>query len=176
MKNIATKIASVILFTLFLSGCGGIPEGALRLTTQSLELRQMQQKEYSEITERQALVSAANVLQDIGYIIKESEPKLGFILAEKDRDATDGGQVAAAIFVALLTGQSSAIDSRQKIKVSVITRKRDNEKMIIRVSFQRVVWNTNNQVSRQETIKDKEIYKDFFAKLDKSIFLTKEGV
>ena len=175
MKNIFIKISSIALFALFLTGCGGIPEDALRLTTQSLELRQMQQKEYSSITERQALVSAANVLQDIGYIIKESEPELGFILAEKDRDATDQAQLAAAIFVAVLTGQSSAIDKQQKIKVSVITRKRNN-KMMIRVSFQRVVWNTHNQISRQETIKDNEVYKDFFNKLDKSIFLTREGV
>ena len=80
-----------------------------------------------------------------------------------------------AIFVAVLTGQSSAIDKQQKIKVSVITRKRNN-KMMIRVSFQRVVWNTHNQISRQETIKDNEVYKDFFNKLDKSIFLTREGV
>ena len=114
MKNTSVKIVGVIIFSMFLSSCGGIPEGALRLTTQSLELRQMQQKSYSKITETQALISAANVLQDIGYIIKESEPKLGFILAEKDRDATDQGQVAAAIFVALLTGQVSAIDKQQK--------------------------------------------------------------
>lgn len=176
MKNMFIKISGVVLIVLFLTGCGGIPEDALRLTTQSLELRQTQQKEYSSISERQALVSAANVLQDIGYIIKESEPDLGFILAEKDRDATDEAQLAAAIFVAVLTGQSSAIDKQQKIKVSVITRKRGDRKMMVRVSFQRVVWNTHNQISRQETIKDKEVYKDFFNKLDKSIFLTKEGI
>lgn len=176
MNKILLKVAGIIFSVAFLTGCGGIPEDALRLTTQSLELRQTQQKEYDNVTERQALVSAANVLQDIGYIIKESEPTLGFILAEKDRDATDDAQLAAAVFVALMTGQSSAIDKQQKIKVSVITRKREDNKMMIRVSFQRVVWNTNNQISRQETIKDKEIYKDFFNKLDKSIFLTKEGV
>ena len=165
MKNVFTKISGFILLVVFLSSCTGIPEDALRLTTQSLELRQMQQKEYSNITEEQALIASANVLQDIGYIIKESEPNLGWIMAEKDRSATDEAQLAAAVFVALLTGQSSAIDDRQKIKVSIITRKRNDNTMAIRASFQRIVWNTHNQISVQETIKEKEIYKDFFNKL-----------
>lgn len=176
MKNIFIKISGVVLFALLLTGCGGIPEDALRLTTQSLELRQMQQKEYSSITEEEALIAASNVLQDIGYIIKDSEPNLGWILADKDRDATDSGQLAGAIAMAILFGADVPVDSKQKIKASIITRKRDKNKMSIRVSFQRVVWDTRNRISRQETIKDKEIYKDFFNKLDKSIFLTKEGV
>lgn len=174
MKN-SFKVVIIGVLILILSSCGGIPEDALRLTSQSLDLRQMQQKEYSGVTEEQTLIASSNVLQDIGYIIKESEPELGMLLAEKDRTAVDEGQVAVAIFLAVMTGQSSAIDDRQKIRVSLITRSRNN-KMLVRVSFQRVVWNNRNQISRLETIKEKEIYKDFFNKLDKSIFLIKQGV
>lgn len=160
----------VILFSLFITSCGTIPKDALRLTQKNLELRQIQQKEYSDIKERQALIASANVLQDIGFIIKESEGDLGLLIAEKDRDATDGGQIALAILL------DTAIDKNQKIRVSLITRIRKNNSILVRASFQRIVWNTNNQISKMEYIKDKEIYRDFFTKLDKSIFLAKQGV
>lgn len=160
----------VILFSLFITSCGTIPKDALRLTQKNLELRQIQQKEYSDIKERQALIASANVLQDIGFIIKESEGDLGLLIAEKDRDATDGGQIALAILL------DTAIDKNQKIRVSLITRIRKNNSILVRASFQRIVWNTNNQISKMEYIKDKQIYRDFFTKLDKSIFLAKQGV
>lgn len=174
MKNLS-KIIIIGIFALILSSCGGIPKDALRLTNQSLELRQMQQKEYLEVTEEQALIASSNVLQDIGYIIKKSEPKLGMLLAEKDRTAFDKGQFVTAMFLAVMTGQSTAIDDRQKIRVSLVTRNRNN-KILVRVSFQRIVWNNRNQISKLETIKEKEVYKDFFNKLDKSIFLIKQGI
>lgn len=170
----------VILFSLFITSCGTIPKDALRLTQKNLELRQIQQKEYDNVTEKQALVASANVLQDIGFIIKESEADLGLLVAEKDRDATDSGQVVAAVVLAVLSGMSgtysdTAIDRNQKIRVSLITRIR-KKSILVRASFQRVVWNTKNEITKLEYIKDKKIYQDFFVKLDKSIFLAKEGI
>lgn len=166
----------VIIFSLFITSCGTIPKDALRLTQKNLELRQIQQKEYSDVKERQALIASANVLQDIGFIIKESEGDLGLLVAEKDRDATDGGQIALAILLAALGGGNIAIDENQKIRVSLITRIRKNNSILVRASFQRIVWNSNNQISKMEYIKDKQIYQDFFTKLDKSIFLAKQGI
>ncbi len=165
----------VILFSLFITSCGTIPKDALRLTQKNLELRQIQQKEYSNVKEKQALIASANVLQDIGFIIKESEGDLGLLIAEKDRDATDGGQVAMAILGALV-GVQTAIDTHQKIRVSLITRIRKNNSILVRASFQRIIWNSNNQISKMEYIKDKQIYQNFFNKLDKSIFLAKQGI
>lgn len=165
----------VILFSLFITSCGTVPKDALRLTQKNLKLRQIQQKEYSNVKERQALIASANVLQDIGFIIKESEGDLGLLVAEKDRDATDAGQLAIHI-LGVLAGVHTAIDTNQKIRVSLITRIRKNNSILVRASFQRIVWNSDNQISRMEYIKDKQVYQDFFNKLDKSIFLAKQGV
>tara|TARA_B100000767_G_C19718523_1_gene516123 strand:- start:449 stop:1009 length:561 start_codon:yes stop_codon:yes gene_type:complete len=185
--SLLKKILTLLLVSTLI-GCGAIPKDALRLTSLSLELRQMQQKEYANISEKQALIASANVLQDTGYIIKESDLELGLLLAEKDRTAFDAENQAAAIggtvLIAVLSGLSGSTqpvepiyaDKNQKIRVSIIFRVQEGNSVNVRVSFQRIVWNTANQVSRLETIRDPEIYQSFYTKLDKSIFLAKEDV
>lgn len=175
-----------ILFSLLIASCGTIPKDTLKLTQKSLELRQIQQKEYDDVTEKQALIASANVLQDIGFIIKESEGDLGLLVAEKDRDATDNVQVGLFIMHSILnilaasqgvqTSEPMAIDKDQKIRVSLITRIRKNNSILVRASFQRIIKNTNNVITKMEHIKDKQVYQDFFTKLDKSIFLAKQGI
>ena len=175
-----------VLLAFFVASCTTIPEDALRLTQKNLELRQIQQKEYNNVTEKQALIASANVLQDIGFIIKESEVDLGLLVAEKDRDATDALQTGLFVLHSIVnilvasqgaqTSQALAIDKDQKIRVSLITRIRKNNSILVRASFQRVVRNTDNIVTKMEYIKDKQVYQDFFTKLDKSIFLAKEEI
>jgi hypothetical protein len=168
------NLYAVILLSLFIASCGTIPKDALRLTQKNLELRQIQQKEYSNVKERQALIASANVLQDIGFIIKESEGDLGLLIAEKDRDATNTGQVIMAVLF------GTPMNTHQKIRVSLITRIKNNNSILVRVSFQRIVFSDTQYAkgvpTTMEYIKDKKIYQDFYTKLDKSIFLAKEGI
>lgn len=173
-----SKLYVVMLFSLFITSCGTIPKDALRLTQKNLELRQIQQKEYSDITEKQALIASANILQDIGFIIKESEQDLGLLVAEKDRDATNTGEnYTAAFLIAALGGNiNEVLQKNQKIRVSLITRIINKNSIKIRVTFQRIVTNQLDKVFILEFIKDKEVYRDFFTKLNKSIFLTKQGI
>lgn len=42
---------------------------------------------------------------------------------------------------------------------------------VVRVTFQRVIYNSQGNISRAEQIKDTEIYQAFYEKLSKSIFL-----
>jgi hypothetical protein len=113
------------------------------------------------------------VLQDLGFNLDESETKLGLVVASKDRDATEAGQVVGAILIAVLIGASVPIDKRQKIRASLVTRPigESGDKTAVRVTFQRVVWNTAGQISKSEALTEPELYQEFFSKLSKSVFL-----
>ena len=120
----------------------------------------------------------------MGFTLTEVEKKLGLIVASKERDATVPGQIAMAAFIDILgaTGGSSSnamqtVDAVQTILVSCVTKRNlEGNKVAVRVTFQRVVFNRMNQVSRLETIKDPDIYEGFFDKLSKSIFLEADKI
>lgn len=161
--------------SLALAGCQTtVPKDALKLTPESLEKRTLQTRKYEGISEHDILAASAGVIQDLGFNIDESETKLGVIVGSKERDATEAGQVAAAIFIAILGGGSVAIDKNQKLRISLVVRPTSEEKddkHLVRVTFQRIVWNTQNQVTRIEGLDEPEMYQEFFAGLSKAVFL-----
>jgi hypothetical protein len=159
------------------SGCATIPKDALVLSPDSLERRQLQTRRLDGIGEKELLSAAAGVLQDLGFNIDESETKLGVIVASKDRSAVTKGQVFGAILLALF-GANSEIDKTQKIRASLVTRPAISSdgailpnSNFLRITIQRIVRNTADQVTRIESIEEPEIYQEFFEKLSKSVFL-----
>ncbi len=171
------RVINCALVISLLIGCASVPKDAFKVTESSLNMRVMQSRVFETNDEVGLLSAGIGVLQDLGYSIDETEKDVGVVTASKTVDATSGGQVAAAIFVALLGGGNMAIDKEQKIRVSLITKpSREEGKFLARITFQRIVWNTNGQIARVETIDDPEVYKEFFAKLSKSVFLEAHSI
>lgn len=178
------KFPLVGLLCVFISGCATMPKGFLKMSEKSLENRQLQMRQYETKDEGKILSAVTGVLQDLGFTLDDSEKAIGFIAASKQADATDGGQIAAALAVdvaaALLgasTGCTAQCDKAQKVKASVITQpSQDGNKIVVRVTFQRIVWNMNNQVSKIETIIEPAIYQKFYESLSKAIFLEAEKI
>lgn len=166
--------ALVVLLAFFLAGCQTtIPKEALELSPQSLQMRQLQTRYFDTNSEQTILVSSAGLLQDLGFNIDESETELGYILGTKERDATSAAQITGAVIVALLGGGAMPIDKTQKMRACVVTHPygENKEQMAVRVTFQRIVWNTQGQVTTRECIEDPEVYQEFFSKLSKAVFL-----
>lgn len=171
-RGIFIIISVVVVFAL--AGCQTLPKDALQLAPESLEKRSLQTRKYEGITEADILAASAGVIQDLGFNIDESETKLGVIVGSKERDATEAGQVAAAVLVALLGGGVMAIDKNQKLRVSLVVRpthEGDDKKHFVRVTFQRMVWNTQGQITRIEGLDQPEMYQEFFDSLSKAVFL-----
>ena len=157
-----------------ITGCVGNPVEAFKLSATNLQDRQLQSRVYRGIKEENILAASAAVFQDMGYTLSESETRLGVITATKDADATDGGQIALAFLAALFGGGQAAIDDKQKFTTTIVVLPRgDSGAHTVRMTMQRVVWNTHGHVSKLETIKSEEVYKTFFEKLSKAVFLEK---
>ncbi len=173
MNKLVTIFA--VSTSLFLAGCAtsGIPKDALKAEYVTTEQRSLQTRSFDTLDEQHMLQASAAVLQDLGFTIDESETDLGLIVGSKERDATETGQVAGAIVMAVLFGAESQIDKTQKIRVSVVTKKStsDESKMSVRVTFQRMIWNNRGVLWKLETIADPAIYQEFYSKLSKSVFL-----
>lgn len=194
-------IVSLCVLSL-LAGCATqIPTEALQFQPDTLANRQLQSRKYDIKSEKELLTASNNVLQDMGFNLDESNMPLGVIVASKNRDATDSGQIAGAILMAALFRVQTNYDKDQKIRASLVTKPAATNNPIqvdvttktgkqvkfsqpveapsgyvVRVTFQRLVWNQKGVLSKIEGINDPEIYQEFFDKLSKSIFLQAQNV
>ncbi|MDH3588513.1 MAG: hypothetical protein OEQ74_03845 [Gammaproteobacteria bacterium] len=174
------SLGYLIVFTIGLGGCATAPTlDASELTVDTLERRQLQTRRFDGISENQILAASAGVLQDLGFNLDESETKLGIIVASKQRTAREPTQIATSILLRLFLGIDTEVDDRQRIRVALVSRpagETDTESFQVRVTFQRVVWKTNGDVSRTEAIDEPELYQQFFEQLSKSVFLEAQQI
>ncbi|CAK0754472.1 Lipoprotein [Azospirillaceae bacterium] len=166
----------VVTFGLLAACHASIPPEALQLSNESLQTRQLQSRRFDTTDERKLLIASSNLLQDLGFSLDESETKLGLVVGSKDRDATEAGQVAGAIIMAVVLGARMPVDTKQKIRASVVTHPAGKSETVVRVTFQRIVWNDHNQVSKIEGLTDVSMYQQFFDKLSQSVFLTANNI
>ncbi len=122
------------------------------------------------------LIEATQTLQDLGYTMVESSSSLGVLVGEKSRDATETGQVAAAIALTVAGAFLGVAvvpqwDQSQRIRITVVTdASPGGVKTPLRVVFDRVI--TNNQgISRYERLSDPALSAEFFERLGRGMTL-----
>ncbi len=169
-------------------GCVAPPPIDLFVSTpQLLKQRQLETRRYDEIMDIELIPACANVLQDLGFNLENSETKLGVITASKERDASNAGAIAGAVLVAVITGLAGApviipTSKDQTIRVSLVVRPvldSNGEKLayshFVRINFQRIVRRTNNSI-HYETLTDPELYINFYEKVSKSVFIEAQKI
>lgn len=176
----------VVLLTgaLFTACTTTVPKDALRLPPESLQDRQLQTRRFDGIPEADMLAACAGILQDLGFAIDESETELGVIVASKERSAVEPSEVTAAWLTSLLSAMFGSANEpvyskRQVIRVALVTRPAGTEakdSFLVRVTFQRVVYDNNDRVRRMDRLNDEELYQQFFDKLAQSVFLEAQEI
>lgn len=173
------RLAALLAVSIAASGgCGSaIPQDALLLREPTTEVRARQSRRYRTDDERAVLIASNQLLQDLGFNLEESNRDVGLLVASKDRTAIDPAQVAGQVAAAILLGVYIPIDREQKIRVSVVTAPAPGDHAIlVRVTFQRLVWSDAGILSRVERLDEPEMYVEFFAKLSKALFLEAQEV
>ena len=149
------------------------PKKPFQLSESALQQRQFQTRRFDDIDENQLLAACAGVLQDLGFNLDESEAELGVVVASKRKTVHHPAIATIAQLLDILVDIEIAIDKEQRIRASLVTwPDPDSERShFVRVTFQRAVWNTENEVSRREALDDPQLYQRFFDRLSKSVFL-----
>ena len=158
-----------------------VPKGSLRLPPEAAADRAAQTRRYTYVEEKQLLAIGASVLQDLGFSIDASETRLGIVVASKERSAVDEREVTAAYLVTLLSILAQApveptYAKRQLLRVALVTRPvpRDAsgiDATLVRVTFQRSVFDNADRLMRLEPIAGPQLYEEFFDRLSQGVFL-----
>jgi hypothetical protein len=187
-----------VLAGLLLSGCMQMatPESFFELSPDSTKVKAMQTRLFETADEKELLSASAAVLQDLGFQIEESDVGVGVLRAAKERSARELGPeiLQGLVFLGSLVGQVVGVpvilvpvDLHQKIGATLVTRRaeQDASRYMVRIVFYRTVWKGDGESGRQyippgqqwmEVINDKEIYRQFFAKLSKGVFLEAQQI
>ena len=155
----------------------------LRLTSESLAKRQLQTRIFDTEDEAEVLAAGTATLQDIGFLVDDSEVQLGLIVASKERTAIQPAEVTAQILLTILiaaAGQSHdpVWDETQIMRVSLVVTPAPGEQSgtAVRITFQRIVYTNKGGVSKSEPLGTAAIYQEFFQKLSKALFLEAQEI
>jgi hypothetical protein len=175
MKKILFFLTVVVLF----SGCVN-QQNLYTLDKDYLERRNIETRVFDTQNEKDLLTASAQVLQDLGYSIKEADVNLGLITAEKNSDVTTkAGKVALATLSILsmaVDKSETTYEDVQKFYVNIVTTPTKEKTTKVRVLFTRRSWDNKGNIFKVEKITDTKTYQQFFDKLSQSVFLTANGI
>lgn len=160
------------------------PTQMFSLPPDYLARRQMTTRQFDTNDERKILSASAQVVQDMGFTIDESETRLGLITASRkseigspaQRAAVTGGVMALAVLGAVAGGQNVQVqqpefDVEQTMFLTLVTtRSRAGNGFNVRIEMSRTI-KTNLNNTRSERISHQPTFQDFFNRLGQSLFL-----
>lgn len=140
-----------------------------------LEKRQIQTKTYDSIDKATVMKAMLNVLQDDGFIVNNANPLLGFISGSKEFDVND-----QSINVGEDFGTNKVSLAFRGVRVAVIEATANvteyGKDIKVRINFKRKLLNVYGNAQSIDEINNEKYYQDFFAKVDKAIFIQKQKI
>ncbi|MBI2794972.1 MAG: hypothetical protein HYX66_10035 [Ignavibacteria bacterium] len=172
-----------------LTGCTIIRSGNSDTTKTQLQIREIQTREFDTNDVKLVMKALLNVLQDDGFVVKNAVTELGLITASMELQIstkTSGkSDLWNDIFESMskISGQHSTSNTHQTLKfdkfkvVDVsINVSEFGTRTKVRANFQAKILDNDGQPSSIYTIEDPKFYRDFFSRVDKGIFLQKQGL
>lgn len=149
-------------------------KSALPAKTQ-LEKREFQTRTFDNIDKATIMKAMLNVLQDEGFIVNNANPLLGFISGTKEFDVRD-----KTIDIQKEFGIKKGSLAMQGIRVATIESTANitefGREIKVRINFKRKLLNVYGNAQTINDINDENYYQDFFAKVDKAIFIQKQKI
>jgi len=152
-----------------------------------LEIREFQTRTFEGKNYNMVLKSLLDVLQDDGYMVKNVSADLGFLSAVKDvglKQSSGGPDLGIGVGFSSgggvgvgfgIGGHTSSRSFHQVIEATInITSFGDDVR--VRASFLSKVYDNRESVVSVQQITDEEFYQNFFAKVDKGIYIQGQAI
>jgi hypothetical protein len=152
------------------------------------QVREIQTREFDTNNVNLVMKAVLNTLQDEGFVVKNAVMEIGLITAVKELqisgDASKGNDFWSDMFEQLFrnSSRSRQSDTREQrydkfkvVEVSVNVTEY-GRRCKVRANFQAKVLDNQGDPSEIYTVDDPKFYQDFFSKVDKGIFLQRQGL
>lgn len=143
--------------------------------TSQLEKRVYQSRTFDNIDKATLMKAMLNVLQDEGFIVNNANPLLGFISGSKEFDVSD-----KTIDIEKEFGIKKNALAWKGIRVATIEATANvsefGKEIRVRINFKRKLLNVYGNAQFIDEISDEKYYQDFFAKVDKALFIQKQKI
>lgn len=172
----ALALAGMLPLALTVQGCQpSANQVAMQIgkpSQSAVSVRSLQTRRFDTLDEAAILGATIETIQDLGFTVTESSKDVGLVVASKQRDAEESGQVAGAIMMTILFGTQPIWDKEQTIQITVTATPIENSKQIeVRASFDRNLVNNKGILWRAELLLEPKLYQEFFDKLSQAAFL-----
>ncbi|HPU22532.1 MAG TPA: hypothetical protein PL149_00030 [Candidatus Kapabacteria bacterium] len=174
----------LLLFLLALSSCTVVTTSRQETQMTQTQIREFQTRYFDTNDVKLVMKSVLNVLQDDGYIVKNAVVDLGLVTASKEIDLSNPSRQKddfwEQFFLSLAnannnSNQREVYKKIRQIEVSINVSEYGRQTKV-RANFQaRELDNTGN-VIKVYSVDDAKFYQDFFSKVDKGVFLQKQGL
>ena len=147
-------------------------------TKSQLELRDMQSKKIFNTDIKFLTKAILQVLQDDEFVIVNSDSNLGYFNAKKK---LDGGRESYKfawydIYYPIAIYKVSALGMMVNEINATVSIRIYEEHSVIRASFNSDLIDKDGKLESSKTIDDSKFYQEFFAKVDKALFLEKNNL
>jgi len=172
-----------VVLALFLGGCASSRQYAPpRAPRSPLELRQFQTRSFDVTDARLVLKAALNALQDEGYVIREADAELGLVTAVMEwQSGKPNGALRVLKWVAAVPtyGASLLVPSGRNEFTAVeanvnVTQEAAGTR--VRINLVSKVTGKNGSMRSVTPVDEPSAYQALLARLDKSVYLQKEGL
>lgn len=161
-----------IVFMILVVGClAGCATTMPKLPQTQLQIREYQTRLYQTNDTKTVMKVLLDVFQDRGYTVKNASTDLGFIQAEKQVFIENPGEAFAATFWAGAAGRwkvTSVVEATANASLTGTSTTR------VRVSFVHKITDNHNVPMYMNTDPGEKSYQEFFAYIDKGLFLQSE--
>lgn len=177
-----------------IAGCTFVNQAPPTRTPQTqLQTREYQTREFDTNDVKLVMKAVLNVLQDDGFVVKNAVTDLGLLTASKEYNinntpAKPGGSDDSWLnLLDLMFGGNGTRNRRttererdvrtasfKSIEVSVNVSEM-GRRCKVRANFQAKILDNNGNPMSVQPVEDPKFYQDFFVKVDKGIFLQKQG-